>query len=67
LDEQIAVGHPNRKIQWTLTVPAIWSEAAKKIMREAATKVCMNTDNNDIENYIHIYIHTHVYMIICKK
>ena len=32
--------HPNRKIQWILTVPAIWSEAAKQIMREAASQVC---------------------------
>ena len=26
-------------IQWVLTVPAIWSDAAKQFMREAAYKV----------------------------
>ena len=29
----------NIKLQWILTVPAIWSEAGKGIMREAAEKV----------------------------
>ena len=37
INEQVE--HPNRKIQWILTVPAIWSPAAKQIMREAAEKV----------------------------
>ena len=37
INEQVA--YPNRRIQWILTVPAIWTEAAKQIMREAATKV----------------------------
>ena len=33
------VENPNRRIKWILTVPAIWSPAAKQIMREAAEKV----------------------------
>jgi len=37
LDNQISAGH--RRIKWILTVPAIWSPAAKEIMREAAQKV----------------------------
>ena len=39
IDEQVS--HPNRRIQWIVTVPAIWSEAAKQMMREAATQVCI--------------------------
>lgn len=31
--------HPNRSILWIVTVPAIWSRAAKQIMRIAAEKV----------------------------
>lgn len=27
------------KVRWVLTVPAIWSQAAKQLMREAAYKV----------------------------
>jgi hypothetical protein len=27
-------------IRWVLTVPAIWDDAAKQFMREAALKVC---------------------------
>jgi len=27
------------RIQWIVTVPAIWSDAAKEIMRKAAEKV----------------------------
>ena len=37
LNEQIE--YPNRSILWILTVPAIWSPAAKQIMRTAAEKV----------------------------
>jgi len=37
LDEQFQ--YPARKIQWIVTVPAIWSDAAKEIMRKAAVKV----------------------------
>lgn len=33
------VGHPNRSILWILTVPAIWSHAARQVMRIAATEV----------------------------
>jgi len=32
--------NPARKILWIITVPAIWSLAAKQIMKEAAHKVC---------------------------
>ena len=31
--------NPGRKVQWILTVPAIWSPAAKQTMRRAARKV----------------------------
>ena len=31
--------HPYQKIQWIVTVPAIWSYAAKETMRKAAMKV----------------------------
>ena len=36
--------YPNKQcveriILWVITVPAIWSDAAKQFMREAATKV----------------------------
>ena len=46
IEEQIT--HPNRRIQWIVTVPAIWSEGAKQMMREAATLVK--------------YIHSYAYM-----
>jgi len=29
------------RVLWIITVPAIWSPAAKQIMREAAAEVCM--------------------------
>ena len=41
IDQQFM--HPNRRIQWILTVPAIWSEAAKQVMRIAAKEVCMSS------------------------
>jgi hypothetical protein len=28
-------------VSWVLTVPAIWSDASKQFMREAAIKVCI--------------------------
>ena len=34
---------PIKKIKWILTVPAIWSLAAKQIMRNAAIEVCVFT------------------------
>ena len=37
LDKQIA--HPSRSILWILTVPAIWSHAARQVMRIAAMEV----------------------------
>ena len=40
LDAQVV--HPNRAILWILTVPAIWSSAAKQVMRIAAENVCAN-------------------------
>jgi len=30
---------PSKRIQWIVTVPAIWSDAAKDVMRKAAMKV----------------------------
>jgi len=47
LDEQFK--HPLRKIQWIVTVPAIWSDAAKEMMRKAAEKVKWL--------YTHTYVH----------
>ena len=38
--------HPNKRIQWILTVPAIWSEAAKQIMRFAAKEVTYYNNYN---------------------
>jgi len=32
-------------VQWVLTVPAIWSDAAKHFMREATTKAGIKSDN----------------------
>ena len=55
INEQVP--HPNRRIQWIVTVPAIWSEAAKQMMREAATQVY---------TYIHSYIHTFVIVCYCR-
>jgi hypothetical protein len=37
--ENRATGVKNTDIQWVLTVPAIWDDAAKQFMREAAEKV----------------------------
>ena len=37
LDNQLSATY--RRIQWILTVPAIWSPGAKQMMREAAKKV----------------------------
>ena len=37
LNEQVE--YPNRSILWILTVPAIWSPAAKQVMRTAAEEV----------------------------
>ena len=37
LNEQVE--YPNRCILWILTVPAIWSPAAKQVMRTAAEEV----------------------------
>ena len=33
------IGDPARSICWIVTVPAIWSPAAKQVMRVAAEKV----------------------------
>ena len=38
LDKQ--VDNPFRSILWILTVPAIWSHAARQVMRIAAMQVC---------------------------
>ena len=37
-------------VKWIVTVPAIWSDAAKEMMRKASEKVCMNV--NFITTYI---------------
>lgn len=37
LDQQ--VNNPKRSILWVLTVPAIWSHAARQVMRTAASQV----------------------------
>ena len=38
LDQQM--NNSNRSILWVLTVPAIWSHAARQVMRTAASQVC---------------------------
>ena len=35
--------NPGRKIQWIITVPAIWTPAAKQFMRKAAVQVIVRT------------------------
>lgn len=37
LDKQL--DNPHRNILWILTVPAIWSHAARQVMRTAAAQV----------------------------
>ena len=37
IEEQVP--YPNMRIQWILTVPAIWSEGTKEMMRQAAEEV----------------------------
>ena len=54
LDKQMS--NPYRKIQWILTVPAIWSPGAKQMMREAAKLV-----RKYIKSHMHasvLYAHT---------
>lgn len=35
------IGIKESEIHWVLTVPAIWDDAAKQFMREAAVQVCV--------------------------
>ena len=42
------------RVLWIVTVPAIWSPAAKQIMREAATEVCVYSTT--ILTYIRMYL-----------
>ena len=37
------IDFPSRRILWILTVPAIWSHAARQLMRKAAVKVDLYT------------------------
>ena len=37
--DRIAGGMTKEDFQWVITVPAIWSDAAKQFMREAAKEV----------------------------
>ena len=37
------IDFPGRRILWILTVPAIWSHAARQLMRKAAVKVDLYT------------------------
>ena len=37
------IDFPGRRILWILTVPAIWSHAARQLMRKAAVKVKLYT------------------------
>ena len=49
--------NPGRKIQWIITVPAIWSPAAKQTMRRAATGVRQHsTLSTRIYTYCFMYI-----------
>ena len=49
LDIQIA--YPNRAILWILTVPAIWSSAAKQVMRIAAEDVSVFSSHMQLRMY----------------
>ena len=44
-----------KNIKWILTVPAIWSLAARQIMKDAATLVCCSTKFNE---QCTIFLHT---------
>ena len=46
LDKQVA--NPSRSILWILTVPAIWSHAARQVMRIAAKQVQLLYNNYNI-------------------
>lgn len=52
---------PNKKIQWIITVPTIWTDVAKDVMRKAATKVIIHTCSyisttcKPVCTYIHNY------------
>ena len=43
---------PNKKIQWIITVPTIWTDVAKDIMRQAARKVSVIL----VRGYMHTYV-----------
>ena len=42
LSQQRNAINPEKDIRWVLTVPAIWTDAAKQFMRDAATEVGLN-------------------------
>lgn len=46
---------PNKKIQWIITVPTIWTDVAKDVMRKAATKVIIRTCSYILHASLYIY------------
>jgi len=40
---------PSKRIQWIVTVPTIWSDAAKDVMRRAAMKVSLDIKISYVE------------------
>lgn len=47
-ERSIGAGFMDEEISWVLTVPAIWSDQAKKFMREAAKKAGIRSHQLDI-------------------
>ena len=43
---------PNKRIQWIITVPAIWTDVAKDVMRKATIKVLFIVNQDLILNTI---------------
>lgn len=48
-------------VQWTITVPGFWSDAAKQFMREAATKAKLDT------NHVNIALDSEAAAIFCQN
>eukprot|EP00479_Gromia_sphaerica_P012451 TRINITY_DN6577_c0_g1_i2.p1 TRINITY_DN6577_c0_g1~~TRINITY_DN6577_c0_g1_i2.p1 ORF type:complete len:105 (-),score=27.23 TRINITY_DN6577_c0_g1_i2:41-355(-) len=49
--EPLALGEPFREeqIQWVITVPGMWSEEAKKVMKEAANDAGMGESGTNFD------------------
>ena len=42
----------NKKIQWIITVPTIWTDVAKDVTRKAAAKVIIHTCSYILHTYM---------------